>query len=155
MGWLDDAQEAYDSGKDLVSESLPSGLDELGGLKPDSIENLVDFATSPFLFIIQLFINRLILPAAEFGVQAIEYALGPIVDIPEYLGSPLYGAGTLIYELLAGIIMTINDAIVSMATVAGPAAPLVVIVFWAGIAVVASSALRNGIRLLPQVIPWL
>ena len=141
--------------------SIPSWIYELRDLIP-FIDELQEFGRDPREFILEIVLERLvslILSGTEVAIGAIQTALGPLADVPRAITAPLFMGGRAIGSALGGIIGVINGAIVTVASSAGPAGPLVVIVLWGAIFIAAIRAAEIGARasweILPKVIPWL
>ena len=183
-GWWDSVKDSYDSGKefvddvedtardaaqDAVDKAVPDGiqeltsdqvdnLQELAGLGSDQVSNLVSFAVDPADFILGIVFSTIvgwILTGAAVFIEAIQTALSPLVDVPSTIASPLMSAGETVVEAMSSVIGTVDSAIVTASMAAGPAAPMVVVMAWGIIAVMAIAAAREGIKQLPKVVPWL
>lgn len=158
MSWRDYLRDGYETAKESASNAtetvIPDSLEPLTDLSSNAIQNLVDFAEAPFLFLAELFIGRMILPAAEVAISAIQLAFDPLLQIPRMVAEPIITAYQAVFGAIGSAVMMLNDAVVTVSVVAGPAAPLVVLVFWGLIAITAMRALREAIKAIPLVIPW-
>ena len=96
-----------------------------------------------------------IFEATTIVIDAIQLSLSPLVSVPETIAEPLIAGGATIATALASVIGTVNDTIVTLSTAAGPAAPLVVVVVWGVIFVLAAEMIRSALRSVPLVVPWL
>lgn len=142
---------------DAPDIELPDWLHDLRDLRP-YVDELEDFAEGPTEYVLEIVLTRFVnwmLTGAEIVIGAIQTALSPLVDVPQTIADPLLAGGGAISGALAGVIGTLNDAIVSVSTAAGPAGPLVVIVIWGVIFIAAAEMVRRGLQSLPLVVPWL
>lgn len=136
---------------------LASAADSLMDLSSYASE-LSDFASSPATYIMEVILTTFVgwfLSGIGYLIEQIQLFFSPLLSLPSAVASPLMLGGGLLVSAISGLITTINDTVVSLSMLAGPAAPIVVLVFWGLIAIVAVDAARMLIRLLPEVIPWL
>lgn len=92
-----------------------------------------------------------ILDGTTFLVGQINQAFAPLIGAPAAAGEPLLGAGGVVVGSISSVIMTVNDALVSVAGAAGPAAPFVIALTWAALAVASAAAIRYVLT----VVQWI
>lgn len=145
---------------DTVLPEWVSELRDLTGYVDDLtdiaryVDTLTDFASDPVEFIlgtVLTFLVGIVLRAGEFLIETVDSVWSPLVSVPSIVLSPLFAGGATIAVAIESVLMTINSAIVTVAAAAGPAAPIVIVVTWAVVAIAATRAINYALT----VIKWI
>lgn len=115
---------------------------------------LTAFADNPREFILERVLGAIVdmfLRAAEFLIEQIGLVWAPLIDIPAAVLSPIFSAGAGLAGALSSVLLTINASVVTVASAAGPAAPLVVVTVYALLGI----ALTWALAAVLGVIKWI
>lgn len=136
-----------------------TALRRLGGLSAGAAATLVTFAEGPREFILSIVLEAIvgmILGFGEWAVGVVRDVWAPLAGIPATVFGPVIDGYALAESSIMGVISVVNGAVITLATLAGPASPIVLVVIWAVAGVVVAYLGRLLIyEILPLVIPWL
>jgi hypothetical protein len=147
--------DAPDSGGD-GSDGGSWGPTWIWALKPLAgvVGVLTAFAANPRAFVLEkvfLYIVEGLIGFTETVAGGIE---GLWLLLAESLVSsfdPVFTAGATIATGIGSLLMSIQNGLVETVAVAGPVAPLIVLLFWIGIALVVVTVARWALKLTPYV----
>lgn len=141
------------SGGSGSSRYLPGWLTDLRVLVPFA-GTLAAFARDPQGFILNRVLTaivELVLEAGSFVVGVVDELWSIVDGIPALVFSPIFSAGDLVATGIELPLLAINDAILVVAGLTGPAAPFVVVLVWAFLGIAATWT----INALLTVIKWI
>jgi len=133
--------------------SLPGWITDLRVLVPFA-GTLAAFARDPQGFILNRVLTAvvgLVLEATAFVVATLDEVWSLVAGIPSLVFSPIFSAGDLVASGFELGLLAINEAIVGVASLLGPAAPFVVVLVWAFLGI----AVTWLINQLLTVIKWI
>lgn len=135
------------------------GLKKLAGIGTGGAATLLAFAENPQEFIIGTVLEALVgyvLSAGAVAVEAVASVWEPLLGLPQATFAPVFDAGGSILLSFQDFATSINTSLEGLAASAGPAAPIVIVLFWAVALVLLMFAFRVLFyKVLPLVIPWL
>lgn len=139
------------------SSILPSWVSALKVLAPVA-GTLAVFASSPREFILEHVLTFFV----GLFIQAGAVVAGAFEEVWLIVGrsfvdafDPLFSGGAMIAEAVSELLETVNAALLELVTVAGPVAPIVVMLVWVVIAIVATLIVRWVLLATPYVGQWI
>ena len=119
---------------------------------------LKEFARDPrgyVLGIVLTFIVGGLLDGFAYLAGVVEEIWRQVTDSLVSAFDPLFAGGGTIAAAIAAGIRLINGALVEVVSVAGPAAPIVAMLFWVAVGIAVAFVIRRLIQVIPWVIPWM
>ena len=137
--------------RDIVNDILPSWVKSLGGASVVAGGTEIYLTEQPIAFV-RAVVSSSLIEAVQMIVGTIASGfltiLGIVFGSLGDAGSSILGSFGSIGDVSLLLIDTLNNTIATLAAAAGPLSPIVVVIIYGGIVVIAAGAVRSGLVIL-------